>query len=242
MADADGLNPSAQLRAWGFESPSGHLVLICFDLDGVIADSFAGIVMSINHTLAEIGQPSEPGDQLGWFVGPPLQVGWERLCLQRGLPPTIAPDLVQVYRRDYWAHCVERTPAFDGVAELIRSLIGGELVTDADVAVVTSKAQPVALDIVQNLVGTIDVYGPSLRSPSEPKTETLRRALEELRPNMAIMVGDRSHDIDAATANGILSIGVTWGFGDRAELEGARPDSIVNTPAELADTLVSFAR
>ena len=37
----------------------------------------------------------------------------------------------------------------------------------------------------------------------------------------AVMVGDRSYDIIGARENGLDSIGVLYGFGDRGELAGA---------------------
>jgi len=48
-----------------------------------------------------------------------------------------------------------------------------------------------------------------------------------------IMIGDRAVDIEAAKINGIGSIGVSWGFGDLEELENARADHVVHTPATL---------
>jgi phosphoglycolate phosphatase len=47
------------------------------------------------------------------------------------------------------------------------------------------------------------------------------------------MVGDRLHDIHAAKANGLRSIGVLWGYGGRAELEAAGADALAATPAEI---------
>ena len=47
------------------------------------------------------------------------------------------------------------------------------------------------------------------------------------------MVGDRSFDVVAAHDNGVRAIGVTWGIGDRAELEAAGADVILERPAEL---------
>jgi phosphoglycolate phosphatase len=47
------------------------------------------------------------------------------------------------------------------------------------------------------------------------------------------MIGDRYHDIDAGRAHGLFTVGVTWGTGDRAELEAARADHVVTTPLEL---------
>jgi phosphoglycolate phosphatase len=48
------------------------------------------------------------------------------------------------------------------------------------------------------------------------------------------MVGDRLHDIHAAQANGLRSIGVLWGYGGQAELEQAGASLLAATPAEVA--------
>jgi phosphoglycolate phosphatase len=47
------------------------------------------------------------------------------------------------------------------------------------------------------------------------------------------MIGDRKHDLIAARQNGIQSIGVTYGYGDRAELEAAAADAIVDDLNDL---------
>jgi phosphoglycolate phosphatase len=46
------------------------------------------------------------------------------------------------------------------------------------------------------------------------------------------MLGDRLHDIEAAKANAIRSIGALWGYGGRDELEQAGADAIAATPGE----------
>ena len=53
------------------------------------------------------------------------------------------------------------------------------------------------------------------------------------------MVGDREHDIQGAAENGIPAIGITWGYGDRAELEGAGAAAVFDTPAETAEYILS---
>ncbi len=47
------------------------------------------------------------------------------------------------------------------------------------------------------------------------------------------MIGDRDHDVEGALLNGIDCIGVTWGFGDTAELEGAGAAAVVDAPEKL---------
>ena len=49
----------------------------------------------------------------------------------------------------------------------------------------------------------------------------------------AVMVGDRAVDIEAASANGLRSIGVLWGFGSSEELRQASPTHIAESPHEL---------
>jgi phosphoglycolate phosphatase len=52
------------------------------------------------------------------------------------------------------------------------------------------------------------------------------------------MVGDREHDIHGAAENGIPAIGITWGYGDRAELEGAGAKAVFDTPEETVDYIL----
>lgn len=52
------------------------------------------------------------------------------------------------------------------------------------------------------------------------------------------MVGDTATDMTTATACHMLPIGVSWGFRDRAELEGAGARHIIARPAELPDLLL----
>ena len=54
------------------------------------------------------------------------------------------------------------------------------------------------------------------------------------------MVGDREHDIIGALNNGMASIGVTYGYGHRQELQRAGAVFIVDSPMELAHILLNI--
>ena len=54
------------------------------------------------------------------------------------------------------------------------------------------------------------------------------------------MVGDREHDILGAKENGLDSVGVLFGYGDREELELAEADWIVETVEELKHLLLTI--
>jgi phosphoglycolate phosphatase len=54
-----------------------------------------------------------------------------------------------------------------------------------------------------------------------------------------LMIGDRRHDIEAGLRHGTRTAGVTWGFGDRAELEAAGAHELVDEPAALVPIVTS---
>ncbi len=62
------------------------------------------------------------------------------------------------------------------------------------------------------------------------KAELLVRVMAErgIDPNDAVMVGDTRGDVEAGQTAGMYTIGCTWGYGTRAELEGA--DEIHDAP------------
>ena len=61
--------------------------------------------------------------------------------------------------------------------------------------------------------------------------------IERLDPNDCTMVGDRSHDVIGARANGLRAIGVLWGYGSRDELAAAGADALVATPGDLVNSV-----
>jgi phosphoglycolate phosphatase len=114
-----------------------------------------------------------------------------------------------------------------------------ELGADRPLAVATSKPLAYSKPLCDHLGLTpyfAVIEGPSM-AEIEPKTDTLRRALDglELAPGAdAPMIGDRLHDVEAAHANGLRCIGVLWGFGTEEELRAAGADAIVTAPEELS--------
>jgi phosphoglycolate phosphatase len=112
--------------------------------------------------------------------------------------------------------------------------------------VVTSKAAVYADRIIDHFdlrELLPHVYGAELSGERSTKAELIAHALEAERvaPSEACMVGDREHDIIGAKANGTGSIGVTWGYGSRAELEASGADRVVDTLQELITAASSLA-
>jgi phosphoglycolate phosphatase len=202
---------------------------VLFDLDGVLLDSRAAIVNCIQHGLRENGAPVPPAAELERFIGPPLIDAFAELA-----GPELVGACLAAYRERYVWSSLEETTVVPGAADAL-----AEIAAAVPVAVATTKPRAFAEPLCERLglaPSLRAVVGPELDAPEEVKTTTVRRALAALghAPGADTpLVGDRSHDAEAARANGIPCVGVLWGIGDEAELRAAGADPIIADPADL---------
>lgn len=221
-------------------SKNGFLFL---DLDGTIADSGTGIIGALNQIFANEGIAALTEKEARWILGPPFQSTVPVLLETRHVDPQRSDEFIDAYRALYKAEHLAHTQLISGMGEVLNelsrlfhlSVVTAKPKVQADVAVV-------ATDVARHMV---TVVGPEESKP-QPKSELLVRAMREVTDALGLapqrensyMIGDRHHDIDAATEVGTHSIGVLWGYGDREELETAGATHVVSAPQELLEILV----
>jgi phosphoglycolate phosphatase len=209
---------------------------VLLDLDGTLADSRPGIEACFRHMLAELGHdPSKAGD-VSWAVGPPIAVSIKALLATFGDERV---DLgVTVYRARYTTVGLYQCSVFPGVVEMLAALTE----SGRALCVATSKRRDFAERVVDYL-GLRQylprVYGALPGGGLDEKKDLLAEILrvEGYEATQTVMVGDRLHDIHAAQANKLRSIGVIWGYGGEAELRAAGADVLAATPAEVVALL-----
>jgi phosphoglycolate phosphatase len=108
--------------------------------------------------------------------------------------------------------------------------------------VVTAKPRRYAWQILEHFKLAqlfCGVYGPELSQREYSKESLIRDACSHhnVIRSQTVMIGDRADDILGAKSNGLHSIGVTWGYGEREELAAAQPDRLVTSAGELVDYL-----
>jgi phosphoglycolate phosphatase-like HAD superfamily hydrolase len=206
--------------------------LVIFDLDGTLTDSADGIVSSFRHALGEIGAPVPEGDLSRKLVGPPMH----HTLSAMGLGDR-ADEAIAAYRADYTARGWAMNSLFDGIPDLLSDLRAAGV----RLAVATSKAEPTARRIIEHF--GLDqhfevIAGASVDGVRASKADVVAHALAQLEPipDLVLMVGDRAHDVEGASAHGIDTVVVKWGYG--ADDFGA-PDAVksVATVAELREVL-----
>ena len=210
---------------------------ILFDLDGTLTDSGLGITKAVQYALGQMGYEVPPRESLFTFIGPPLHKSFAKYY---GMDEATAVEAVRQFRVYYnQMGGILENEVYEGVRELLEALkkAGKRLM------IATSKPQAAA-ELVMHHFG-LDEYVPEIiGGTDDPRRNTKGKviawALREygVNPNTAIMVGDREHDIHGAAENGIPAIGITWGYGDRAELEGAGAKAVFDTAEEVVNYII----
>jgi phosphoglycolate phosphatase len=196
-----------------------------FDFDGVIIDSLAPVEAAINGALREHGFATRSAPELARFIGPPTTSAFAELTGAAEGSDELAA-VVATYHEIFAGVYLERTQLVDGIEEVLRGLT-------IPLALATAKERRFVGPLLERFgLRFAFVSAPEL---AEPKAETVARALRALGASDAVVVGDRFYDIDAARANGLRAIAVTWGIGEIAELRGA--DIVVERPEQLGALL-----
>ena len=203
-----------------------------FDLDGTLTKSRPGIIASLHAALHDLGHAPDPGEDLTWVVGPPMEEIIGRLLAHYG--DTRNAEATALHRQHYGAGGMFENALYHGIPEAIAKLREAGFT----LYVATAKRTRFAVPIIRYF-GLADafagIYGTEDGGVFDRKADLIAHIFnrEELPVTGAVMIGDRLHDIEAAHANGLPAIGVAWGYGGRTELTGVGADAIAGRPDEL---------
>ncbi|MCL2398311.1 MAG: HAD hydrolase-like protein [Defluviitaleaceae bacterium] len=212
---------------------------IClFDLDGTLIDPLSSITSAIQYAL--IDQDIEPPSQtqLKSYIGPPIRDTIRDIC------PSITEEEVEKFVAKFLEYFVvngfHEVQLYPGVADMLRQLKDEGFLLAVATGKLTANAKEVTKHL--NIAHYFDiVVGCELDGTRSHKNEIIDMVLNSLDPQRqyaSVMIGDRKYDIIGANEQNIKSIGVTWGFGSREELEKEAPTLIVDSMEELQRILL----
>ena len=212
---------------------------VFFDLDGTLTDPKEGIVRCLQYALRQLRQEEPPEAELVKYIGPPLRETFTELL---GWQDRVE-EAVRLYRERFSTIGLFENAVYPGVVDLLEKIRTQGWLLD----IVTSKPTVYARQIVGHFRLSPyfqNVYGSELDGRFDEKTELIAHILqtENLRKEQIVMVGDRKHDIEAARAHGIATIGVTYGYGSREELCEAGAHWVCDSPEDLYMILLKYFR
>ena len=208
--------------------------LAIFDLDGTLLDTIGDLSEACNYMLALRGLASHTREEYRRMVGN----GILRL-VERALPEHLrTTEYVAEARRDFLAYYIDHIDCYsrpyDGICEVLRTLQD----EGWTLAVASNKFDAGTKKLIGSFFPDIHfkaVYGNREGFPLKPDGALVELIIEECGASRetSYMIGDSGVDVEAAKNGGIRSVGCTWGFRAREELEERGADIIVDTPIEL---------
>ncbi len=204
--------------------------VICFDWDGTLCDSMQLCIEENRSTLADMGLPPKPETVLRACNGPTF----EEAAPMLGIPD----DRMDEYCRIRLGNALSLVPKvnrlFPGAKDMLLTLC-----EHADLCIVSNGTQAY-LTLCMQQFGLEGVFRRIVWSrPDRTKTENLAALLAELKPERAIMVGDRLGDLRAGKANGLRTVAAAFGYGSDAEY--AEADLRADSMPALERLLLDFA-
>ena len=213
-----------------------HMIKICiFDLDGTLAATQESIARPVNMTLALYGLPPQPAEAFNYFAGDGLKNALKRALLAAG-------DTDESHLEEGFPKCrawMQEDPCYK--AEPYEHMVWAleELKKHGvKIAVFSNKPHESAIGVVETIFGkgTFDhIQGQKDGIPIKPDPTGVYEILAgfDAGKDECLYFGDTNTDMLTGKNAGVTTVGVSWGFRPRSELEEFGADIIIDSPAEI---------
>lgn len=202
---------------------------IFFDLDGTLTDSGEGIINCAILGLQHFGLPIPTREQMRVFVGPPL----DQSFMKHGVPADKVQEAIEVFRGRYRTVGKFENFPYPGIRETLQKLKG----QGHRLFVATSKPEILANEVLDHFELSAffeQIAGATLDGTRSHKADVITYLLGLTGDvGQTLMVGDTAFDVLGAAEHGIPTIGVSWGYGEVADMEKAGAIAVANTMEEL---------
>ncbi|MBO6160926.1 MAG: HAD family hydrolase [Bacteroidales bacterium] len=214
--------------------------LAIFDLDGTLLDTVEDLANATNHALVQCGFPPRPVPDYYTLVGRGIYN-----LFRAAMPPEDATEenvskMASFFLPYYGVHNCDCTRPYAGIPAML-SRITAEGVA---LALASNKYQAGTEALAAHFFGGfrfLRIFGQREGRPIKPDpaiVEQIMAADPSLCKEEVVYIGDSNVDMQTGINAGVRTVGVTWGFRSRAELEAYAPWRIVDTPEALAEAIL----
>ena len=206
----------------------GNCNVAIFDLDGTLHYTEKALVPAIRMAMTDLGFPPALPEDINALYGEPLEVFCKTLLDDSKENCTAFHEGIRRYQKNTLPESGELYPGIHQMLQEISEL-GFTLA-------ICSNAGMEYIELVTDSLGIRKMFSMILgRDGHASKTNRIKEIMRRTGSHLAVMVGDRYHDIEAAFENGIQSIGCAYGYGKQEEMDKA--DFFVNSPSEITEIL-----
>lgn len=210
-----------------------------FDLDGTLVNSIYSIQRAVNLTLEQWGLPPIDVEQTKAFVGDGYRMLLKRALIASGDEQLehlkeAEKGYIEIFKR-----CsLYRVEAYEGIEDMLSFFKDQEI----ELAVLSNKPHGRTVENVEAVFGSHffkRVYGEreELGVARKPSPDGIWCIMKELgrRKEEVLYLGDTNTDMRAGRNAGVDTVGVTWGFRERKELEEFSPRFIADHPSQVVE-------
>ena len=208
---------------------------VLFDLDGTLLSTLETITYHLNATISGLSLGEVSLEDTRQFIGNGARKLVSRALSKNGVEDEATVSRVlEIYNHAYDSDPLPHTYPYEGVVELVETLYERGIT----LGVVTNKPEPTAIKLVESFFPGKFAFvrggkEGAILKPDPTEAITLLQGLGGDASECAF-IGDT--DVDILTGKNMgaaLSIGVSWGFRSREELEMAGADLVSGNADEI---------
>ena len=214
--------------------------LIVFDLDGTLLNTIADLAEATNYALKTCGYPTHDTDAYRYFVGNGINKLFERALPETERTEENIRHIRSLFIPYYNIHNADLSQPYPGITHVLETL----QVQGCLLAVASNKYQEATTKLIRQYFpkqSFVRIFGQRDNVPSKPDPSVVFEIMKaaNVQPEDTAYIGDSCVDMQTGINAGIEeTIGVSWGFRPRTELEAYHPACIADTPEELLDFLI----
>lgn len=213
--------------------------LAIFDLDGTLLDTIADLAAATNFALAHYGLPTHEEEEYKFFVGNGINKMFERALPEDKRNEEYITKLRSQFVPYYDVHNSDLSRPYPGMVELLKELQRNNIA----IGVASNKYQEAAVKLVLQFFPGVDfslILGQREGVPSKPDPTIAYEIIEHtgIAKEDTVYIGDSCVDMQTGKNAGVTTVGVSWGFRPKAELESYGPDFIADNADELRKYLL----
>ena len=208
--------------------------LVIFDLDGTLLNTIADLAAATNHALQHYGYPTHDTDAYRYFVGNGINKLFER-----SLPETERTEANVLKIRSqfipyYNIHNADLSRPYPGIEQVLHTLQANQIL----IGVASNKYQAATSKLIAQYfpdIQFVEVLGQREGVPAKPDPQAVLEIMEKAdvsREDVAY-IGDSCVDMETGKNAGVTTIGASWGFRPRTELEAYNPDFIADEACDI---------
>lgn len=208
--------------------------LVIFDLDGTLLNTIDDLAISTNYALRQFGFPEHALSEYPYFVGHGITKLIERALPQDQRNDATVSKLKQEFVKYYQQHKTDKTRPYQGISSVLEVLNEKGIL----LAVASNKYHQGTDELIRHYFGSSlfkVIAGQKEGVPAKPDPAVIHHILSQtgIPGSETLYVGDSGVDMQTAANSGITSVGVTWGFRPRRELEESGANHIAERPYDI---------